>query len=132
MTRASRLVLPLFLVAFCAVCAWVALGPPNPGAAASFEGSTYSTTAGVLATVALIAWIPVVVIGAAVLVMMGRASWLGAGRAEWTQHRRFQIGAVLVLGAVVLGVGMARHFEATPTLHGGSVARAQQLLKGNQ
>jgi hypothetical protein len=35
------------------------------------------------------------------------------------------------LGAVVLGVGMARHFEATPTLHGGSVARAQQLLEGN-
>ena len=124
--------LPLFLVAFGAVCAWVALGPPNPGAAASFEGSTYPTTAGVLATVALIAWIPVVVIGAGILVMMGRASRLGVDRSRWTRRRRLQIGAVLVLGAVMLGIGTARHFEATPTLHGGSVARAQQLLEGNQ
>lgn len=130
MNRASRLVLPLCLVALSGFCAWVALGPPDFGAAAAFEGSTYSTTAGVLAAVALVAWIPVVVIGMAILITMGRAAWLGAEGSEWARRRRFQVGAVLVMGAVVLGVGLARHFESTPALHGGSVAKVHQLLEG--
>lgn len=130
MSRVSRLVLPLCLVALGGICAWVALGPPDFGAAAAFEGSTYSTTAGVLAAVALLAWIPVVGIGLALLITMGRAAWLGLDSSQWARHRRFQVGAVLVLGVVVLGVGVARHFGPTPALHGGSVARARQLLEG--
>ena len=125
------MVLPLCLVALAGLCSWAALGPPNFGAAAAFEGSTYSTTAGVLAAVALVAWIPVVAIGAAVIVSVVRAAWLGAEGSEWVRRRRFQVGAALVLGLVVLGVGLARHLESTPALHGGSVSKVHQLLEGS-
>lgn len=132
MTRVTRLALPLFLVTCCAGAAWIALGAPDFGAVANFEGGSYPTQAGALAAVILLAWVPIVAVGVAILVLMGRAAWLGAEAKEWARKRRMAVSLVLVVGAVVLTVGLGRHFMSTPPLHGGSVNKAQQLLQEHQ
>jgi hypothetical protein len=131
-SKLARFTSPLCLVAFCAFSVWFALGAPNIGAVQTFETGNYPTQTGALAAVILLAWLPIIALGLAILVMMGRAAWLGVGAQEWSTQRRMQIGLILVMGAIVLSAGIARHFLSTPALHGGSVTQAQQLLKEHE
>ncbi|MHB1525040.1 MAG: hypothetical protein ACYCZN_01955 [Candidatus Dormibacteria bacterium] len=130
--RLGRLAFPIGLVAFCGASAWLALGAPDLTAAGAFEAGQYPTQQGALAAVIVLAWIPIVALGLVLVALLVRSAWTEVDGRQWVSRRRTEVGLVLAIGVIVLGVGVARHFVGGQTYHGGSVARAQHLLKAHK
>jgi hypothetical protein len=119
----NRLGPPILVTAAQLCAAGLALGRPDPAAAAGFLAGGLPTDAETVAALELLVWTIVLVAAAWSLGSLARELSSRAARS-----RRFREGSVLATGVLILATGLLHHLTYHVGLSGGSVQEAQSVL----
>jgi hypothetical protein len=119
----ARLAPPIVASVVQLVAALVVLGPPDPGPGLAFLGTGAPTASESLAAAQLLVW---------ALIAFGLATTLVAVATEALSRsrvrRRLWEASVLGIGLLLLAAGAVRHLTYQPSLAGGTVQEAENVL----
>lgn len=103
----------------------VVLGAPDVGAALTFLGGGVPTGATVTAACTLLLWLVLVCVAVVQVAALIRHA------VRHLAHERVRLGALLIVGVVILAGGVLRHSRASSAMCCGSIIEAQQAERSS-